>query len=393
MVPLIGLAIGAALLQPADVPKLDVPAAIRALETQQVHQAPGAVANIDLDVVRREMAPDTKLLIAPFERGYKDDEHYEQVSVPLKKWADAKKVRLITVEGLYTRWGPSNLTELRQQTAYMDITGPALASVREINRVPVGQAYPAYQVLAPTSAQVADLAGKLRQNPVHNAPDRADKFTLSPRTIQEKTGFTIRVAALPALRPGEPFVDYAPALAAQFPDDIVLVAQGYWVEVAGKDKERVDSARNYAFGRYEIGTFSKGGTIDGRVATIITRLDELSRSKPFGRPQPETYDPARTIARYTPLAWGGSAVVLGGGALAGFALRRKRRQQAADAALLKAKAKAYARISELGAALTEQAPTAAAERYTTARDLFEQAHTAEAMAEVERIADEGLAAL
>ncbi|WP_083752967.1 hypothetical protein [Actinosynnema sp. ALI-1.44] len=393
MVPLIGLVLGVAALQPADVPKLDVPAAIRALETQQVYRAPGVVTHIDVDVVKREMGPDTKLLIAPFEQGYKDEEHYEQVSEPLKKWADARKVRLITVEGLYTRWGPSTLPELRQQTAYMDITGPALASVREINRVPVGRAYPAYQVLAPTQAQVTDLAGKLRQDRVYNAPGRADRFTLSTKTIQQKTGLTIRVAALPALNPGEPFVDYAPALAREFPDDIVLVAQGYWVEVAGKDKERIDSARNYAFGRYEIGTFSKGGTVDGRVATILTRLDELSRRKPFGRPQPETYDPARTIARYTPLAWGGSAVVLGGGALTGFALRRRRRQQREEAALRKAKAKAYARISELGTAVAGHGSPEAAERYTTARDLFEQAHTAEAMAEVERIADEGLALL
>nr|WP_042196636.1 hypothetical protein [Kibdelosporangium sp. MJ126-NF4]CTQ93031.1 hypothetical protein [Kibdelosporangium sp. MJ126-NF4] len=397
MVPLIGLVLGVAVLQPSDVPKLDVPAAIRALETQQVYQAPGVVTHIDLSLVAREMKPDTKLLIAPFATGYKDekhyDEHYDKVYEPLKKWADSKKVRLITVEGLYTRWGPSNPTELRQQTSYMDITGPVLASIRDGNRTPVGQAYPAYEVRTPTPSQVADLAGKLRQNPVYNAPDRADKFTLPTQSIKDKTGFTVRVAALPALKPGEPFVDYAPALAKEFPDDIVLVGQGYWTEAAGKDQQLVDSARNYAFGRYEIGTFSKGGTIDGRVGTIVTRLSELSRRKPFGRPQPETYDPAATIARYTPLAWGGSAVILGGGALAGFALRHRRRRQREEAALLQAKAKAYARISELGTALVDDRKPAAAERYTTARDLFEQAHTAEAMTEVERIAEEGLALL
>ncbi|CAM4131440.1 hypothetical protein KIPE111705_41990 [Kibdelosporangium persicum] len=389
MVPLIGLVVGLAVLQPSDVPKLDVPAATGALETQQVYQAPGVVTHIDLPVVTKEMAPDTKLLIAPFS-SYKDDERHDKVYEPLRKWAESRKVRLITVEGLYTRRGPSNVTELRQQTAYMDITGPALASVREVNKVPAGQVYPAYEVRTPTPAQLADLAGKLRQNRIHNAPDRADKFTLSPSAIQEKTGFTVRVAALPALKPGEPFVDYAPALAREFPDDIVLVAQGYWIEVAGKDRERLESARNYAFGRYEIGTFLKGGTVDGRVATILTRLDELSRRKPFGRPQPETYDPAATITRYTPLAWGGSAVVLGGGALAGFAVRGRKRRQREEAELWKAKAKAYAKISALGTALMDSGDLAAAERYTTARDLFEQARTAEAMAEVERIADEGL---
>ncbi|SMC87401.1 hypothetical protein [Kibdelosporangium aridum] len=392
MLPLIGLLLGVAVVQPPDVHKLDVPAAIRALETQQVYQAPGVVTHIDLGVVTREMAPDTKLLIGPFS-AYKDNDHYERVSEPLRKWADSKKVRLITVEGLYTRWGPSNVAELRQQTAYMDITGPALASVREVNKVPVGEVYPAYEVRTPTPAQVADLAGKLRESRIYNAPGRADKFTLSTKSIQQQTGLTVRVAALPALKPGEPFVDYAPALAREFPDDIVLVAQGYWTDAAGKDQERVDTARNYASGRYEIGTFLKGGSVDGRVSTILTRLDELSRRKPFGRPQPETYDPAQTITRYTPLAWGGSAVVLGGGALAGFAVCRRKRQRLEEAELQKAKAKAYAKISELGTALLDSHPPEAAERYTTARDLFEQARTAEAMAEVERIAEEGLALL
>ncbi len=372
MLPLIGLLLGVAVVQPPDVHKLDVPAAIRALETQQVYQAPGVVTHIDLGVVTREMAPDTKLLIGPFS-AYKDNDHYERVSEPLRKWADSKKVRLITVEGLYTRWGPSNVAELRQQTAYMDITGPALASVREVNKVPVGEVYPAYEVRTPTPAQVADLAGKLRESRIYNAPGRADKFTLSTKSIQQQTGLTVRVAALPALKPGEPFVDYAPALAREFPDDIVLVAQGYWTDAAGKDQERVDSARNYASGRYEIGTFLKGGSVDGRVSTILTRLDELSRRKPFGRPQPETYDPAQTITRYTPLAWD--------------VYKRQ------EAELQKAKAKAYAKISELGTALLDSHPPEAAERYTTARDLFEQARTAEAMAEVERIAEEGLALL
>ena len=346
------------------------------------------------------MAPDTKLLIAPFIEPYEagnnyptDDDHLKQVYRPLQDWAARRKVQLVTVEGLYTSYGPSTLTELREQAAYMDITGPVLAAVRKAKGVPIGETYPAYQVRPPTAAQLADLAGKLRQNPIYNAPGRQDQFTLSTKSIQEKTGLTVRVAALPPLRPGEPFVDYAPALAREFPDDIVLVAQGYWMEAAGKDQERVTSARNYASGRYEIGTFEQGGTVNGRVASIVLRVDELSHHKPFGRPQPQTYDPQTTITRYTPWAWGGSAVVLGGGALAGFGVRRRRRQRAEQAAPHKAKAEAYAKISELGTALLDKQTPAAAERYSTARDMFEQAHTAAAMAEVERIAVEGLGLL
>lgn len=398
MVDLLGLLLGLMRTQPpAHLPKLDVPAAIKVLETQQVYQAPGVVTNIDLAKVRAEMSPDTKLLVAPFTEPFqagdnyaKANDHYEQVYQPLKAWADSRKVHLITVEGLSTSYGPSDLSELREVGAYMDVTGLVLAAVREAKGAPTNDTVPRYQVIAPTAAQVADMAGKLRQNPVYNAPGREDKFTASVQPIKDRTGFSVRVVALPPLKPGEPFVDYAPALAKEFPDDIVLVAQGYWVEVAGKDQERLSSARNYASGRYEIGTFQQGGTLENRVGTIMLRLDQLSHQKPFGRPQPQTYDPQTTITKYTPWAWGGSAVVLGGGAFAGLAVRRRREQRIEEAALNKAKAKAYAKISKLGTKLLDRQTPEAAERYQTARDMLEQARTAAAMAEVERIADEGL---
>jgi hypothetical protein len=401
VVPLIGLLLGVLhTAPPADLPKLDVPAAIRALETQQVYQAPGVSVAIDLAAVQREMAPNTKLLIAPFTEPFKagnnyanGDAHYKDVYLPLLKWAQDKKVELVTVEGLETSYGPSSLSELREQTAYMDVTGPTLAAVRKAKKAPIGDTYPVYAVREPTSGQLADLVGKLRQAPIHNAPGRDDQFTLSVKAIKDQTGLSLRVVALPPLRPGEPFVDYAPALAKEFPDDVVVVAQGYWAEIAGKDPERLASARNYAFGRFEYGTFQQGGSIDNRVRTIVQRIDELSRRKPFGRPQPKTYDPAETITRYTPWAWGASAFVLGGGALTGWGLRRFRRNQTERAALHKATVQAYAKISELGTALLEHQTPAAAERFSTARDLFEQAKTAEAMAEVEKIAVEGLASL
>ncbi|TCO65534.1 hypothetical protein [Actinocrispum wychmicini] len=397
MIDLLGLLLAPA-QRPAHVPRLDVPAAIKVLETQQVYQAPGVVVNIDMAKVSAELSADTKVLIAPFTEPFKDgnnypkyDDHLNQVHQPLKAWADSRKVRLITVEGLSTSYGPADLTELREIAAYMDITGPVLSAARNAKGVPVGDTVPHYQVVAPTAAQLADMAGKLRQDPVYNAPGRDDKFPAeSWQLVKDKTGFTMRVAALPPLKPGEPFVDYAPALAKEFPDDIVLVAQGYWVEIAGKDQELLSSARNYASGRYEMGTFQQGGTIDGRVGSIMLRFHDLSRRKPFGRPQPQTYDPQTTITKYTPWAWGASALVLGGGALAGFGLRRRRQHQVERAAMHKAKAEAYAKISELGTALLDHQTPEAAERYSTARDMFEQAETAVAMAEVERIADEGL---
>jgi hypothetical protein len=86
-------------------PPLDVPAAIHALESQQVYRAPGTVTNLDLAAVQRELTPEIRILIAPFTGDYQGDAHYQNVYQPLKNWAEAKGVELITVEGLYTTFG------------------------------------------------------------------------------------------------------------------------------------------------------------------------------------------------------------------------------------------------------------------------------------------------
>jgi hypothetical protein len=74
-----------------------------------------------------------------------------------------------------------------------------------------------------------------------------------------------------------------------------------------------------------------------------------------------------------------------------FVSRTRRGREEAQSFRL-ARAWAYVRIEKLGACLleVERADSRAAERYGTARTLFEQARTAEAMAEVRRVADEGL---
>lgn len=401
-------------------PKLDVAAVMRALESTQIYRAPGAVARFDEDRVRAELSRNTRILVAPYtgriEPGgnYADfDEHYKQVDESLEHWAKDRNLRLITVEGIHVGvsdgpgYGPSDIPGLRQTTAYLDVTEHVLVLARLAGGMSREEApkiqVPRDAVVQPSDDQVSELAGQLQRSQIRNAPGRDDPITLNPRTVQEKTGFRVRIAALATLDRGQPLVDYAPVLAARFPGDVVMVAQGRWLDVAGPDQAKIESARNYAYGRFEIGSFTQGSTMDARIGTVLERLNELVNKKPFGRPQPpaqprpELYDVRRTISAWAPWVLLGSAVVLGGAALVGWRLRSAARLAAERSAMRTASAEAFAKIGELGARLlkTEErggaANPAAAERHATARTLFDQAHTPEAMAEVEKIADEGLA--
>jgi hypothetical protein len=111
------------------------------------------------------------------------------------------------------------------------------------------------------------------------------------------------------------------------------------------------------------------------------------------------FDVARTISDLAPWVLVGSAVVLGGAG----ALRHRNRvraEAAAEVVALRAEsASTMAAISDLGARVLtaeeggERADPAAAERHATARLLYDQALTSEAMVQVRRVAEEGLEVL
>lgn len=116
-------------------PKLDIAAATKELESNQVYRAPGAVARFDEDRVRAELAENTRILVAPYSGPFKEgnnypsgEEHYKQVGEPLEQWAKDRNLRLITVEGIHVDvtdgpgYGPSDIAGLRQTTGYLDVT-------------------------------------------------------------------------------------------------------------------------------------------------------------------------------------------------------------------------------------------------------------------------------
>jgi hypothetical protein len=400
---------GAAQPGAAEPPKLDVREATAALADEQIYRAPGAVAYFDEERVRAALKPNVRILVAPytghFEKGnnYADgDAHFEQVYEPLEAWRTENKINLVLVEGLSVTlyadpgpaYGPSDIPTLRQTTAYLDVTEAVLVLTRmasgisqeESDDLERGKDYVVDEPVPPTGEQL----------------DEVDPIDPQLAALARKVGLPVRVAAFPVLEPGAPIVDYAPALRTLFPNDYILVAQGRWLDVTGPD-DKIVSARDYAYGRYEIGSFQQGSAMTDRMATVLTRLHDLLQHRGFGRPQPppqprsQPFDVARTVSNVAPWVLLGSAMVLGGAGLLGWRRRQAREAERDRRALHAASARAFAKIGDLGAQIlaAEQdrgaVDSAVAERHATATTLFDQAHTAEAMAEVERIADEGLA--
>lgn len=408
-----------AVAQPARPPKLDVAKAMAELEDQRIYRAPGAVAQIDEDRVRAALGDDARLLIAPytgrFEQGndYPDGEtHTKEVAEPLDAWATKRHENLVVVEGInVSSYGtgkgggaPSTIPELRQQTAYLDVSRSVIYAVRAARDEATADDfdYPTAEPIQPTREQVDELAGHLDGNRVYNgrADDRID-----PRMAQvaKEYGIDVRIVALPTLKLGEKYVDYATELRKRFPGDVIMVVQGRWLDVAADQQAKADSARDYAYGSFEYASFLQGSLMQNRVGTVLERLQSLLRDTAYGRPQPQPqprpqpYDVRQTINDLTPWVLLGSAVVLGGAGLYTWRRAQADRAETERRAMRRQRARAMARIGELGAELLaaeergETPNPAAAERHATARTLYDEALTAKAMAEVTAIAEEGLA--
>jgi hypothetical protein len=415
-----GAMVGGAPARADEPPKLDLDTATAALADQQIYRAPGAVARFDEDKVRAAMSPDTRILVAPYtgrlEKGgnYADgNQYYEDVYVPLTKWAHDNHRKLIYVTGIFVAmvdgpaYGPADLPSLRRVTSTLDVTSSVLILTRYASGMSKEQAadidLPPPDPVKPSGRQLDDVTAALRKNRVYNAPGREDPIDPVVTRLADEVGLRVRVAAFPILDRGAPAIDYAPALAKRFPGEVVLVAQGRWLDIAAPDQAKAVSARDYAFGRFEQGSFRQGSAMTDRIATVLDRLHDLLAEVAFGRPQPDPqpkpvpFDVRLVIGSIAPWVLVGSAVVIGGAGLAGRRARAGRRAAAERRRLDGASGKALAAINLLGARILaveesgEEVNPAAAERHATARTLYDQALTAQAMAEVEKVADEGMA--
>lgn len=388
---------------------------------EQLIRAPGTIARFDEARVREELGEDVRLVVLP-EVDYDlypsvgDNNQYHEIVVrPILDWALDRQVPVVAVTGLDVTMfaGPSTLDhrlpadfdELRTTTAYRDITERLIVFARLGNGLAPEAAedveitHPAPVPASPE--RVAELVAALRAHPVYNAPGRTDPIDdWVVETSRSENGLGLRVAAFPFIEPGQPVVDYATPLGAAFPDDVVLVLHGDWLDIVAPDQDKALAARAFAYGDADLSLLN-GGSSQSLLRDTVKRLDLLLTETAWGFPQPPPqpravpFDVQRAVSALAPWVLVGSAVVIGGAGV----LRHRRRAEAAEVELRAETAAAMAVIGDLGARVLAAeeggAPTDAAvvERHTTARLLYDQAHTSVAMAEVRRVAEEGLALL
>jgi hypothetical protein len=418
----VGLAAAPAAAQPAG--RLDVEPIIAALDGgERLVRGPDTVARFDEARVRGELGPTVRLVVLPYvdydlyEDANGESLYYDLVRGPILDWALDREVPVVLVEGVdvtllngassLDHQLPADLDELRTTAATHEVTERLLVLSRLGSGIEpevaedVEIVHPA--PVPATPEQVAEVAATLGEGRIHNAAGRTDPIeSWVPEQAKEEFDLTVRVAAFPVLEPGQPVVDYVTPLKAAFPDDVVLVLHGDWVDIAAPDQDKALAARAFAYGDADLSLFTVGDGGNSLLRQLIDRLALLTAETSWGFPQPAPqprpapFDVARTIAALAPWVFVGSAVALGGAG----ALRHRTRVRAAAAAeavALRAEgASAMATITELGAQLLsieesgERADPAAAERHATARLLYDQALTSAAMVEVRRVAEEGL---
>lgn len=414
----LGLVAAPAAAQPAG--RLDVDSVLAALNAgERVVRAPGAVARFDEARVLEEMGSDGRLAVLPYvdhdvyeENG--ESQYFELVMSPLSDWARERDVPLLVATGLdvhlYDTGSrndnemPADLDELRTTLSTNDITQRLIVNARlgagyqpdAAEKVEI--AHPAPVPAAPE--RVAEVVDALRAAPVYNAPGRAlpvDDWVAA--TARDKYGLGIRVAAFPLLEPGQPVVDYATPLGAAFPDDVVMVVHGDWMDIVAPDQRKAEAARAFAYSDADLSLFVSGLGSNRTLLQTVKRLELLLTETSWGYPQPPPqprpvpFDVQRTVSTLAPWVLVGSAVALGGVGV----LRRRTRAADEERALRLESASAMAVIGDLGARVLaaeekgKPLEPAAAERHATALLLYDQAHTPVAMTEVRLVAEEGLA--
>ncbi|MBB4905133.1 hypothetical protein [Actinophytocola algeriensis] len=416
----LGMAAAPAAAQPAG-PVDPEPILAALADGEQVIRAPGTIARFDEARVREELGGAVRLVLLPevdydlYPRKGDDNQYGEIVTRPIQAWALDREVPVVVVTGLdVTMYAalsvrkhrlPADFDELRTTTANQDITERLIVFARLGRGLPPEAAedveitHPAPVPAAPD--RVAELVAALREHPVYNAPGRTELIEDWVVEIsRSENDLGIRVAAFPFLEPGQPVVDYATPLGSAFPDDVVLVLHGQWLDIVAPDQDKALAARAFAYGDADLSLLS-GGSGHSLLRDTVKRLDLLLAETSWGFPQPPPqprsvpFDVQRAVSALAPWVLVGSAVVIGGAGV----LRHRRRAADAELELRTETASAMAVIGDLGARVLsaeesgDPADPTVVERHATARLLYDQAHTSVAMAEVRRVAEEGLALL
>ncbi len=194
------------------------------------------------------------------------------------------------------------------------------------------------------------------------------------------TDRVVRVALMAPPAAGAPFVDLLTPLAARFPHDIVVVATGRWVEMAGPEQSLLSSAVLYGYGTYYQNVTENGVATANLVLAMSRRVGDLRSGEVSGRAGPATSDPVSSVSPALPWLFAGTALLVVVGALLIGRLRTSRRRRLARSAGNRG-ARLSAQLAILAAQIVQldglagqgrsaELLTRASERYGTARDVL-----------------------
>lgn len=370
-----------------DVPRLDLAAAQQALLTEQVYSAPGSVATFDPARVLPELPSDARVLIGP-PRSLEDrSDFFATVYSPMTTWAEDQKVRLVLVTGLEVQvpdFGTvtqDELPEMRLLLAQGDVTESLRYAARTLSQTePIDDSPTPDERVPPAPALVTEVVAGLRADPRWSAPGVPVDLSGSTAWTDLVPGLPVRVAFLSLLARGTPYPDLLPAVQAQFPDELVVLVRGAWLEAAGPGQPEITSARNYVLGAYRKQLLKRAVASPQVVRLFLERLGELRYGDAFRRPPVAPLTAEQLLERLAPWTVLALALLLGGGSLLTWLRLRVRRRLAAARAYRHDRADVFARLSRLSADLLGVRQggdriAGAAERHATALHLFDQAES------------------
>ena len=187
------------------------------------------------------------------------------------------------------------------------------------------------------------------------------------------------------MAPGQQLTDLIGPLEQRFPQDVVVVMRGRWIEVAGPDQEILDSAVLWLYGNY-MKPFLRWVVEPSQAVGLLAGQIGLLRTGVISNQAPATTatDPVSAASAWLPWLLAGIALLLAG--IGGWWAGRSRRnsRMAADAqmrsGILRRRrfgarlASVAGRIIELDGSAKDHAARgevdAAVERYRMARDVL-----------------------
>jgi hypothetical protein len=171
-------------------------------------------------------------------------------------------------------------------------------------------------------------------------------------------------------------------LAARFPNDIVVVATGRWVQMAGPEQNVLDSAVLYGYGAFYDRVVQNDLPVANLTLGMLRRVGDLRTGSVSDQEGPTTDDPVSGVSPWLPWLFIGTAVIV---VAALLLVRQRRSRKSVDAARTdrRSRNRAIAQLSVLSEQILQLDGLAkdgsprklvakATERYGTARDLLLQ---------------------